>query len=191
MHSLDHTWIVKVMDQFFFSLSICTFKYKICVSRFLNVHLCILVYIPICMTGNGDRLFPVAYTRLNSIYNNRCTEYGTIQDGTNSAVRAFVHFLQVILVHSCLIWGNGGTFYSNSVFLGCLCCIYSNLVICVISVLQAKIIIFSLQVNKRIQKFILNKLPENTGHLISVHLYKGCVHLNFCHLDIPPLLISM
>ena len=133
------------------------------------------------MTGNSDRFLPVLHTWLDSFYHNGSTKNSSIQDCTNSSIRAFVHFLQIVLRHSGFIRGNGGTFNSNSIFLGGFRCIYSYLVISLISVFQSKIIVFCLQVNKRKKKLILDQLPQNSGHLVPVHLNKRGLHLNFTH----------
>ena len=181
MNTLDHARCVKVMDQLRSLLAVFSFEYQHSISWFVNVHLGILIYIAVSMTGNGDRFLPVLHTWLDSLYHNGSTKNSSIQDCTNSSVRAFVHFFQIILRHSGFIRGNGGTFNSNSVFLGGFRCIYSYLVISLISVFQSKIIVFCLQINKRKKKLILDQLPQNSGHLVPIHLNKRGLHLNFTH----------
>ena len=39
----------------------------------------------------------------------------------------------------------------------------------------------SLQINEGEQQFILDHLPDDAGHLVSVHLHQGGFHLNFIH----------
>ena len=186
MHSLKDTCTFIMMDQFLFLLTVLTLKQQIGISRSVNIHFCILIYISISVTGNGNGFLPVLYAWLDSLYYNRGTEHGSIQNGTDGTIRTFVHFFQCVLFHSGFIGSDGCTFYSNAIFLCSFCCIYSYLIICFISVFQAKIIVLCVQINKRKKKLILDHLPEDSGHLVSVHLYKRCLHLNFFHKD-PPL----
>ena len=170
MHATENTCSIKMLDQLLTLFSVFALKYKICISRLVNIKFCILIDISICMTCKCDRFHPILYTWLDSLYNDRRTEYSSIKNGTDRSVWTLVHFFQVILFHSGCVWRDRGTFYGYSVFLGCFCCINGNLIICLISVLKTKIIIFCIQFQIRCEKFILDDLPQDTCHLVSVHL---------------------
>ena len=133
------------------------------------------------MTRKCDRFLPVAYTWLNSLYNDRCTEYRSVKNCTDRTIRALIHLLEIIFVHTGMIWCDRRTFYCNTIFLSCFSSIDRNLVICFITIIQPEIIILCVQINKRKKEFIFDHFPEDSGHLISVHLYQRCRHLNFFH----------
>ena len=103
------------------------------------------------MTCKSDRFLPVSYTWFNSLHYDRSTEYRSVQDRTDRSVRALVHLLEIILVHTRMVRGDRRTFNCNTIFLGCLCCIDRYLIICVITVCKTKIIVFCIQVNIRKQ----------------------------------------
>ena len=186
MHSLYDSRSIKLMNQFFCLASIFCCVYKFNLSRSRNLHLGSFIYISISMSCNCNWFLPVLYTWLNSFYNDWSAEHCSIKDRTDCSVRALPHFFQIILIHTCCIRSDCCTFYGNFVFLCCECGINCYLVICLVSVFQAEIIIFCLEINIWLKKIILDHLPENSCHLISIHLYQWCCHLNFFHLLLPP-----
>ena len=181
MHTHRNTRCLKFLYKGAFLFAVFRSINKLNLTWFVNVHLCILVNISICMTRKCDRFLPVTYTWLNSLYNDRCTKYGSIKDCTDRTIRALVHLLEIIFVHTCMIWCDRRTFYCNTIFLSCFGGINRNLIICFITIIQSEIIILCIQINKRKKKFIFDHFPENSGHLISIHLYQRCRHLNFFH----------
>ena len=186
MHSLYDSRSIKLMNQFFCLASIFCCVYKFNLSRSRNLHLGSFIYISISMSCNCNWFLPVLYARLNSFYNNWSTEHSTIKNCTDCSVRTLPHLFEIILIHTCCIRSDCCTLYCDFVFLCCKCGINCYLVICLVSVFQAEIIIFCLEINIWLKKIILDHLPENSCHLISVHLYKWCCHLNFFHLLLPP-----
>ena len=181
MHSLCNTRSCIVVYQFSGLCAVFCSVYQFYFSRSGNLHLCIFIYISICMSCNSDWFFPVFYTWLNAFYNNRCTEYCSVKYCTDRSVRTLPHFFQIILFHTCRIRCDCCTFYCNFIFLGCISSIDCYLIICLISMFQTQIIIFCVQFNIWLQKIFFDHLPENSCHLVSVHLYDRCCHFNFCH----------
>ena len=94
------------------------------------------------MSGNGDGLFPVLNTWIDSLYHNRCTEHGSVQDGTYGSVGTLPHFLQVVFLHAGSVGGDGGTFDCNLIFFRGVGGIDGNLVVRFVAVFQAEIIVF-------------------------------------------------
>ena len=133
------------------------------------------------MSCDGDRLLPVSDTWLNAFYNDRRAEYGSVKHRTDRTVGALPHFFQIIFSHACRVWGDGRTFHRYSVFHRGIGRINRYLVIGFISMLQSQVVVLGLQVNKRKKKFVLDHFPENTGHLVSIHLDQRGRHLNFFH----------
>ena len=87
--------------------------------------------------GDGDGLGPVFYVGNDTLYQDWCTEYSTVQDGTNGSVGTLPHFLQVVLCHSGSVGSNGSTFYGNTIFQGSVGRIYGYLIVCLITMLQS------------------------------------------------------
>ncbi|CUQ20137.1 Uncharacterised protein [Segatella copri] len=133
------------------------------------------------MTGDGNRLLPVLYTRVDAWDGDRSTEYGTVHDATDSSIRALPHFVEFILVHTLCIRSDSSTLHSHAIFLSRLSRVDGYLVIGLVAIRQTEIIILRLQINERKNQFVLNHLPENSCHLITVHLYQWSCHLNLFH----------
>src|SRR5699024_12051329 len=83
------------MDQFSCLASVLSGVDKLCLSFSRDFHFRSFIHIPVSMSCNGDRFFPVSDARLNSFYDNRCTEYGSIQNRTDRPVRALPHLFQI------------------------------------------------------------------------------------------------
>ena len=186
MHPLCNPSTGKIMYQFSCFCSIFCSVNQFYFSRSRNDHFGIFVNISIGMSCKCNRLFPVCYTRLNAFYYDRSSKYGSVQHGTNGSVWAFIHFFQVIFLHTCSIWCNGCTFDSNFVFLCGIGCVYGYLVIGLISVFQTQIIIFCIQIDIWLQKFFFDYFPKDSGHFISVHFHKRGSHLDFFHFVVLP-----
>ena len=186
--SLDNACaVLEIIDKGACFLAVLVGAYQLTLGALLHLHLGVLVNIAVSVTGNGDRLCPCGDIGSDALYDDRCTENGTVKDSTDSAVGGLPHFLQVVLGHSCGIGGDGCALYSNAVLLCSLCGVDSYLVVGLVSVLKSKVIVFGLEVNVRGDKDILYHLPDNSGHFISVHLDERCFHLNFiCHFILPP-----
>ena len=175
------------------------FEFKYCLSDFFSVRsgkhklrlagagypdFRILVHISVCMTGDGDRLFPGTDCGMHTVYLDRRPEDGTIQYGTDRSVGAFPHFLQVVFLHPLGIGCNGCALHSHAVFQRCFRTVHCDLVIGLIPVFQSQVIIFCFQVHKGLQQLFLYLSPENPGHFIPVHLHQRRFHLNLAHLCI-------
>ena len=63
---------------------------------------------------------------------------------------------------------------------------YGYLIVGFVSVFQTQIVVFGFQVDVGKQQIIFDHLPQNSCHLVSVHLYQWCCHLNFTHFLSPP-----
>ena len=148
---------------------------------FLRMEFRILIDIAVSVTGNGDGFLPVAHAGLDSLHNNGGTENRAIQDSPDGAVGALVHLLQVIFLHTGVIWRNGGALHSHTVLLRRLGGVHRHLVVRLVAVFQSQIIILCIQINIWKKKLLFDHLPEDSCHLVSIHLHKGRGHLNFFH----------
>ena len=161
--------------------AVCPGKYQFSCSGTGDGHFHIAVHIAVSVTGNGDGLFPCADGRMHTLHQNGCTEHGAIQHGTDGTVRAFPHFMQMILFYSLGIGGNGGTLDSHTVLLGCQGTVDGHLIPGFVPVLQPQVIILGFQIYKGLNQQFLNIRPEDSGHFVSIHLHQRGFHLNLCH----------
>ena len=181
VHTLNNASAIEVMDFNLLLLATLTLEHEFSYSRFIGTNLHALVYISISMTGDSDRLLPVLHTWVNARNGDRSTEHGTVHDATDCTVRTFPHLVELILVHALGIRGNGSTLHGYTIFLGSLGRIDGYLVIGLVAIRQTQVVILRFQVNERKNQFILDHLPEDSCHLITVHLYQWSRHLNLFH----------
>ena len=146
-----------------------------------NLHLDIFVYITVSVTRKSNGLCPVANVGYDALYKDGRAEYGSVKDTSDCGVRALPHLLKVVLGHTSRVGCDGGAFNGYAQLKGSICGINCNLIVSLVSVLKAKIVILCLKIDIRGKKFILDHLPEDSCHLVSVHLNEGCGHLNLAH----------
>ena len=91
VHALNDTFSVKIMYELFCLTSVLGRIHKLHFTRTRYLHFRSLINITICMPCNGDRFLPVFHARLNSLYNDRRTEYCSVEDCTDCSIRAFPH----------------------------------------------------------------------------------------------------
>ena len=101
------------------------------------------------MTGNRDWLLPAGYHRRDAFTENRCTEHGSVQDGTQGAVGTLIHLLQMILVHACRIRCDRCAFYADAVLADRIGRINGDLIVGFIPLGKTEVIIFCVQVDIR------------------------------------------
>ena len=181
MHALDNAGTIERMNLYLLLLAALTLEHEFGCTWLISTKFHALVYIAVSMTGDGNRLLPVLYTRVDAWDGDRSTEYGTVHDATDSSIRALPHFVEFILVHTLCIRSDSSTLHSHTIFLSRLSRVDGYLVVGLVAIRQTEIIILRLQINERKNEFILNHLPENSCHLITVHLYQWSCHLNLFH----------
>ena len=181
VHTLDNAGTIKVVDFHLLLLSALTLEHEFGYSWFIGTDLHTLIYISVCMTGDGDRLLPILHTRVNTWDSDRCTEHSTIHNTTDSTIRALPHLMKLILIHTLCIRGDGSTLYRYTIFLGSLSRVDGHLVVGLVTIRETQIIILCFQIYKRKNQFVLDHLPEDSCHLITIHLYQWSRHLNLFH----------
>ena len=159
VHPLHDPRAVKFMDQFS-RLFPCFIRiYQLYLTGSRNLHLGTLVYVPISMSCDRNRLLPVTNAGLDSFDNDRRPEYRSIQDSTDRPIRALPHFFQIILRHTRRVRCDRRALYRNLVLLGRICRINRNLIVRLISMFKPQVIILRIQLNERLYQMILNHLP--------------------------------
>lgn len=133
------------------------------------------------MARNGDRTLPASYNRFDLGQQDRSTENRAVQSRPDCGIGASPHLFQRIFLHPLEIGGNGGTFHSHMMNLDGVGSIHCHLIVGGVPIRQTQIIVFCFQIHKRKNQFILDHLPQNTGHFIPIHLHNGIEHWNLFH----------
>ncbi|MPM52316.1 hypothetical protein SDC9_99075 [bioreactor metagenome] len=141
----------------------------------------ILVHITEGVAGNGDGRLPAADHRADALCHDGRAENRSVQYGPDGAVGGLPHFAQAVLGHPLGIGGDGGAFDGHAVFPGGMGRVHRHLIPGALPLGQAQVIILGFQVNKGREELVLNLLPENAGHFVSVHLHQRRGHSDFFH----------
>ena len=189
MDALQDAGTVKFMDGLADDRTVIGGKDQFSLARSGNPDLGIFVDVTVSVTGHCDGLLPGTYIGIDAFYKDGGPEDRAVQNGADGTVGALIHTLEVILFDSGLIGSNSGALDGNAVFLCRFGSVKGNLVICLIPVGKAQIIILGPEIDIRQQELILDQLPDDPCHLISVHLHKGRLHLDFAHVISPLYLI--
>ena len=181
VHSLENAGTLEGVDYLLFPLAALAFEDELGDSRLLNADVNTLVNITVGVTGDGDRLFPELHGRRDGRDGDRCAEHRSVQHRTDRSVRALPHLMQVVLGHTLGVRSDGGALHGNTVLLGGVGGIDCHLIAGLVTMNEAEVIVFCLQINKWNDKFILNHFPQDPCHFITIHLYERSDHLNFFH----------
>ena len=147
----------------------------------LDAVLHILVNIPVGVTGEDDRLFPGPDIGFDPAAQDGSAEDRAVQGSADGPVGALVHIVEPVLLDAGGIGSDRSAFDSYAQPL----CRFGSLdrdpVAGLISLFQSQIIIFRLQLDKGQKQVVFDHLPDDPGHLISVHLDKRGGHGYFLH----------
>lgn len=89
--------------------------------------------------ADDDGLGPAWHQTGNVLADDSLPEHGASEDITDGAVGRSPHLFKLELLHTLLVWCDGGTLDTHVVFLDRLGCLNRHLVICRISVLDAQV----------------------------------------------------
>lgn len=131
--------------------------------------------------------FPVLDSRLDGIDHDRSAENRAADDGADRAVRAFPHLCKLwIFLHPLTVRRDGSALHGNAKPLCGFSGRHRDLILCRVAVEKAEVIILCLEIYERKNQLILDHPPEDSGHLVAVHLDKRGFHGNFSHYSVPP-----
>ncbi|KAI6763787.1 hypothetical protein HG530_007576 [Fusarium avenaceum] len=86
--------------------------------------------------------------------------------------------LQLKLFDTSFIRGDGGTLDTDGVLLDSLGGINGDLIVGLVTVLKTEIIVLEVDVEVRVDELVLDDLPDDAGHLITVELDDGVLDLD-------------
>lgn len=86
--------------------------------------------------------------------------------------------LQFELFHARLVGCDSGALYSNRILLDGFGGIQCDLVVRLITVGQTQVVVLEVNVQIRVDKLVLDVLPDDAGHLVTVELHDGVLDLD-------------
>jgi hypothetical protein len=180
VHSLKDAGTLELVDNHLFML-VGSVEYELSRSCFLHAYLDILIDVAIGVTRYGYRLLPAAHSGLDARDGNGSAEHRSVKNGTDGAVRAFPHLMEAVFRHARGVRGDGGALHSHTIFL----CGFGRLdcyaILGLVALGQTQVEVNRLQVYERKNELVLDHLPQDTGHFVTVHLHNGSCHFDFFH----------
>ncbi len=137
--------------------------------------------VAIGMAADDDRLGPVRHQARHILADDRLAEDRAVQDVAQRAIRAAIHPLQAEFRHPGLVRGNGRAFYADAVLGDRVGRIDGHLIVRLVTVFDTEVIIFQIDIQVRKDQLVLDKTPDNAGHLVPVQLDDRGLDLDFCH----------
>lgn len=137
-----------------------------------------LVLVTVSVSSNNNGLFPARNNCGDSGNDNGLTENSTAKDVSNGTVGRKPHLLEVEFLHTGLIRSDGGTLDTDLVLDDGLSSINSDPIVSLVTVLDTKIVVLEIDVDERKDKFILDELPNDSGHFITVKFDNGVLDLD-------------
>jgi len=137
------------------------------------------------VSSNDDGLGPAWHTAGDVRDNDGLSEDGTVEDVSDGSVGGSPHLLEAEFSDTSLIWGDSSALDTNLAGLDGFCGLMGDLIVSGITVLDAEIEVLDIQITMREDELLLDELPDNSGHLISVHLDNGVSDLDLggCGVD--------
>ena len=132
------------------------------------------------VSSDDDGLGPARNGTGNVVDDDRLTEDSASEDVSDGAVGAKPHLLEVELLDTSLIGGDGGALDTDLVLLDGLGSIDGDLVVGRITVLHAEVVVLEVDVKEGKDELLADLVPDDTGHLITVELNDGVGDLDLC-----------
>ena len=131
------------------------------------------------VSADDDGLSPSGNAARDVLDDDGFAENDTTTDVADGSIGRLPHLLEVELLNTCLIWGDGCTFNSDFALFDGFGCIKSDFIVSLVSVLHTEIEILDVQIQKWMNKLILDLLPEDSGHLITIELSNWVFNFDF------------
>ena len=88
------------------------------------------------------------------------------------------HLLELEFLHSLLVWCDGRALDTDRVLLDGLGSIESDLVVGLVTVLKTKIVVLEVNVEVGVDELVLDGLPDDASHLVTIELDHRVHHLD-------------
>ncbi len=131
------------------------------------------------VSADNDGLVPAWHQLRDVADNNGLSEDRATNDVTDGTVGGLPHLFEAKFSHTSLVRGDSCALDANFAGLDSLCGVNSDLIVGLITVLNAQVEIVDVQVQMREDQLVLDQLPDDSGHLITVEFGNGLSHLDF------------
>lgn len=138
-----------------------------------------VIDITIGVSADDDWLGPVLDQSGDILDEDGLSKNGAIEVVSDGSVGTLPHLLEFELLDSRLIGGDGGALDADLAVFDGLGSIEGDLVVSLVPVLHAQVEVLDVEVEVGVDQVILDELPEDPGHLVSVQLGHGVAHLYF------------
>ena len=138
------------------------------------------------MTGDGDGGLPVADSGADTIHQDGGAEHGAVQGGTDGAVGALPHLVEIVLGHTLGVGSDGGALDAHAIFFDGLGAVMGDLVAGFVPLGQTQIIIVHLQIHKGQNQLFLDGFPKDSRHFVAVDLHQRRGHSDAFHAFFTP-----
>jgi hypothetical protein len=145
----------------------------------LNEEVSTVVDIAESVPSNDDRLGPILDKSGDVLDEDGLSEDGSIEVVSNGSIGTLPHLLKLELFDSGLIGSDGGALDADFAVFDGLGSIEGDFIVCLVSVFDAQIEVLDVEVEVGMDKIILDELPKDSGHFVSVQLGNGLAHLDF------------
>ena len=172
---------VKVKISFFFRAAVCVVNLQAGSRWTVNAQLAVFVNVAVSVTSDGDRCFPGAHEWVDAVDEDRCAENGAVEEGADGAVRAFPHFLEVVLFNAGSVWRDCCTLDADAIFFDRFCSVHGHLVVCFVAIFKTEIVVFGFQIHIWQDQFVFDPGPEDACHFVAVHFDERRGHFDFFH----------
>ena len=139
------------------------------------------ILVTIGVAADDDGLRPTRHQTRHILANDRLAENHATQNIADGAIWRLPHFLQVEFLHPLLIRRDGGAFHTHTMLLDGIGTVDRHLIARGIAVFNRQIVIFEGNIKIGVDQLVLDELPDDARHLITVQLHNRIRHLDFRH----------
>ena len=130
------------------------------------------------MSADDDGLGPAGHEAGDVIDDDRFSEDGATNDVSDGTVGRLPHLLEVELGDASLVRRDRGALDADLAGLDGVSGVDGHLIVCGVTVLHAEIEVLDVEIQVRVNQLVLDQLPDDSGHLITVELGNGLGHCN-------------
>ena len=153
-------------------------------SWLVNNKICCLILISVGVSSNDDWFLP-SWNESGDVFNDDgFSKDSSIENVSDSSIGTFPHLLELELLNSCFVRSDGGTLDTDFALFDSFSSFNGDFVISFVSVLHSEIKVLNLDVKEGKDEFVLDGLPDDSGHLVSIEFSDWVGNLDFSSLHL-------
>ena len=125
------------------------------------------------MAANDDRPCPAGDQPGYVLADDRLPENRAAEDVADRAIWRFVHALEAKFLNPFFVWGDCRAFHADAIFLDRIGAVDGDLVISLVTLFDAQIVIFQINIQIGVDQLVFNFLPDDARHFIAINLDNG------------------